>query len=246
MSAYGGIRLADAVLVRIADELRSRRVPMIMEHDIRRPLGATIRDAEVRSTPDGFKEVWIRFAVDAASWEEYQREAEEAGVAGGFSFAFSEPLATLDEHSDSGVTLELAADASHWQDEDLLSAGEALRPLGSVELARRYEFAHDPTAVVFLLIVLPIGLNLLSNALYDGLKRFVRQERPTVFHFRIQRGDEAVDARLETADADVLMRALGAFEQLAGPPPLLVWDDDQSQWVAFAGLAPVTPPSQDR
>ena len=250
MPAYGGVRLGEELLARIANEIRSGRVPMVMQHDIRRPLDATIRDAGVRPTPDGFSEVWIRFEVDAAAWNEYEQETKAAGVPGGFSFACSEPLASLEGPRDATVALELAADASHWSDEDLLSAGGALRTLGTVQVGRRYEFAHDPAAVVFLCVILPLGLGVLSNALYEGLKRFIRPRpttTPTVFHLRVQRGDQVVDARLETDDATVLHRALDAFEHLVGPQQLLVWNDEQGQWTPHpgGGASSTPPPSQE-
>ena len=55
---------------------------MLIEHDIRRPLNATVLDAEVRQRPDGYKEVWIRFTVDADTWAQFEEEVAASGGAG--------------------------------------------------------------------------------------------------------------------------------------------------------------------
>jgi hypothetical protein len=95
VSAYGGIQLDESVLQDIADAIRSGSLPMLIGHDIRRPLNPTILDAQVRQRPDGYKEVWIRFSVDANVWAEFEEELAASGAPGGFSFAFSEPIADL-------------------------------------------------------------------------------------------------------------------------------------------------------
>ena len=63
LSAYGGIRVDETVLHDLAEALRSGSLPMLLSHDIRRPLNAVVLDSEVRERPDGYKEVWIRFTV---------------------------------------------------------------------------------------------------------------------------------------------------------------------------------------
>ena len=60
---------------------------MLIGHDIRRPLNPTVLDAQVRQRPDGYKEVWIRFTVDADAWAQFEEELATSGAPGGFSFA---------------------------------------------------------------------------------------------------------------------------------------------------------------
>jgi len=113
----------------------------------------------------------------------------------------------------------------------LLAAAGKLRPLGTVSVGRRYEFAHDPAAVVVLQVVLPLAVGLAANALYDALRRFIRPERSTVFQFHVEHPGGVVDARLETSDAATLRSALNAFDQLVNPDSvLLVWDEAIEQW----------------
>lgn len=240
MEAYDGVRLADSVVEDIARRLRTEKTPMLVSHDIRRPLDTEILDAQVRATSDGFKEVWVRFTVDEAQWREFEREVQEAGAPGGFSFSASEPVTVLEAaEGASDVVLELAADASHWPDGILLSAGADLQTIGRVEVSRRYEFAIEPIAVVMLGVIGTVALGVLSNAIYDALKRFLRPNRPTVFHFRVQQGDRSAEARLETSDAAALQEAVRALQELFDPPrelaeppaALYVWDDQQARWV---------------
>jgi hypothetical protein len=88
----------------------------------------------------------------------------------------------------------------------LLTAANELRAVGSVSVGRSYQFALEPLAVVVLTLVLaPILTGLVTNALYDGLKRFLHPGKPTVFQFHVERENkDIVAARLETDDPDVL------------------------------------------
>lgn len=100
----------------------------------------------------------------------FQAELVAHGAPGGFSFSCAEPLAVIEATSEANGEIELAADASYWSDDDLMSAAEQLRGLGKVNVNRRYEFTYEPAAVVFLQLVLPVGLGVLSAAIYDALK----------------------------------------------------------------------------
>ena len=241
MEAYDGVQLAESVIEDIARRLRTEKTPMLVSHDIRRPLDAEILDAQVRATPDGFKEVWVRFTVDEAQWREFEREVQGSGAPGGFSFSASEPVTILEatEGTTSDIVLELAADASHWPDGTLFSAGADLQTVGRVEVSRRYEFAIEPNAVVVLGVMGTVALGVLSNAIYDALRRFLRPHRRTVFHFRVQQGDRTAEARLETSDAAALQEAVRALQALFEPPPALaeqppalyVWDAHQARWM---------------
>lgn len=233
VSAYGGVRVGESVLQDIARAIRSGSLPMLIGHDIRRPLNPTVLDAQVRQRPDGYKEVWVRFTVDADAWAQFEEELAATGGPGGFSFAASEPIADLPALSAESVALvALEADASHWSDEDLLTAAEDLRAVGPVHVGRRYQFAFEPLAVVILTFVLaPILTGLITNALYDGLKRFLRPERRTIFQFHVEREDgSVVDARLETDDPEVLQHAIGAFDRLVDSNQLNEWDEHEQTW----------------
>ena len=227
---------------------------MLIGHDIRRPLNPSILDVQVRQRPEGYKEVWIRFSVDADAWTQFEEERAASGAPGGFSFAFSEPIADLPPLAKESVApVAIEADASHWSDEDLLAAAEDLRAIGPVHVGRRYQFAFEPLAVVVLtLIVVPIVTGLITNALYDGLKRFLRRGQRTIFQFRVEREDgSSVDARLETDDPEVLRQAMGAFNQLVSADQLNEWNEDEQTWEDIqrsseAGQLPSTEAPLDR
>jgi hypothetical protein len=233
VSAYGGIQLDESVLHDIAEAIRSGSLPMLIGHDIRRPLNPTVLDAQVRQRPDGYKEVRIRFSVDADAWAQFEQELAASGAPGGFSFAFSEPIADLPPLASELVApVAIEADASHWSDEDLLAAAEDLRAIGPVHVGRRYQFAFEPLAVVVLtLVVAPIVTGLIANAISDGLKRFLRRGQRTIFQFRVEREDgSSVDARLETDDPEALQHAIGALNQLVNTDQLNEWNEKQQIW----------------
>lgn len=235
ISAYGGIQLDESVLHDIAEAIRSGSLPMLIGHDIRRPLNPSILDVQVRQRPDGYKEVWIRFSVNADTWAQFEEERAASGAPGGFSFAFSEPVADLPSLAKESVDpVAIEADASHWSDEDLLAAAEDLRAIGPVHVGRRYQFAFEPLAVVVVvltMIVAPIVTGLITNALYDSLKRFLRRGQRTIFQFRVEREDGSnIDASLETDDLEVLRHAIGAFNQLVNSDQLTEWNEDEQIW----------------
>ncbi|SRR6266498_2611926 len=247
--AYGGIQLDESALHDIAEAIRSGSLPMLIGHDIRRPLNPTVLDTQVRQRPDGYKEVWIRFSVDADAWAQFEAELAASGTPGGFSFAFSEPIADLPATAKESVApVALEADASHWSDEDLLAAAEDLRAIGSVHVGRRYQFAFEPLAVVVLTLALaPILTGLITNALYDGLKRFLRPGRHTIFQFRVEREDgRSADARLETDDPEVLRHAIGAFDRLVNPEQLNEWDEREQTWKPLQWCSGAGPPPTGR
>lgn len=232
LPAYGGVRISEKVLRDLAQAIRSGSLPMRIGHDIRRPLNPTVLDAKVRQRPDGYKEVWIRFSIDADEWAQFESERAATGAPGGFSFTCSERIAALPAlTAESAAPVALEADASHWSDEDLLAAAENLRAIGSVSVGRRYQFALEPIAIVALYILIPILTGLIANALYNGLQRFLRPGRPTTFQFHVERGDgNVVDARLETDDPEALRHAVAAFDRLMNPGQLNEWDQSEQTW----------------
>lgn len=88
LSVYGGIQVDETVLYDLAEAIRSGSFPMLIGHDIRRPLNSTILDSQVRQRSDGYKEVWIKFTVDAEPWAQFADEIAAVGAPGGFSYAF--------------------------------------------------------------------------------------------------------------------------------------------------------------
>ncbi len=235
--AYGEmIRLGDKVLEDLAEGLRSGTIRSLWQHDTRRPAAFRILDAGVRERPDGEREVWALADVDAEEWADYEASLKAQGAPGGLSFSGSEPLGELSsQSSENNVSLTLAADRGHWTDEEILAAAEALRSLGHVSIGRRFEFAHEPRAVVDLIFYLkdtglPILSGVAANVLYAALRRFLRRDKPTIFHFEIEDKDRRIRGYLETKDESVLKRAIDAFEGLAARATA-TWDDDEGLWI---------------
>ena len=231
LTAYGGVQLAPAVLDRMAESLRSGQIPMQADHDMRRPLFATVLQAEVRDTPDGYAGVWVELEVDSDEWAELEREHLARGHPGGFSFSGAVPVATVEPLASApAVVIRLAADAAFWDDDDLLAAGRALNAAGRIDLSRRYAFAFDPTPIVVVMLAMDVGVGVIANALYDGLRRFILPDRRTTFEFQVKRKDERIKARLETNDPEAMRKALDTFDAYVNPDQLNVWDDEHGQW----------------
>jgi hypothetical protein len=71
----------------------------------------------------------------------------------------------------------------------------------------------------------------ITNALYDGLKRFLRPGKSTIFQFYVERKDKSeVTAWLETDDPDVLRHVISAFDRLVNPNQLNEWDEHEQMW----------------
>lgn len=73
-------------------------------------------------------------------------------------------------------------------------------------------------------------MSVAGSAIYDGLKHFLKRERPTIFHFRVSRLDEIAEGHLETSDEEVLQSAIAAMEQLGRGGRRFEWDDESAEW----------------
>jgi len=234
------VQLGEQVLKDLAEGLRTGTMRSLWQHDIRRPSAFQILDAGVRQRGDGVREVWALADVDADEWAQHQAELAAAGAPGGMSFSGSEPLGELSSQSpDDALSLNLAADRGHWTDEEILAAAEELRSLGPVSVGRRFEFAHDPRAVVDLWLAWknygePIVLGAGGNFLFAALRRFLRLDKPTIFHLTIEEENRTIHGHLETHDTDVLKRAIDALAQLAsrdeGAGPA-TWTEPEGLWL---------------
>ena len=65
LPAYGDVRIDDSVLDGFAEDLLAGRIPMFVQHDLRRPMDAKIFESAVRPTPtatrtSGFASRWTR------------------------------------------------------------------------------------------------------------------------------------------------------------------------------------------
>lgn len=228
---YGGVQLADSVLDQIAGALRAGELPMLIGHDLRRPLTSRVLDAAVRERPDGFKEVWARIVVDRRSWEEYERDRDAAGAPGGFSFSATEPLRALPAANPAETSeIMLAGDAAHWTDAELIGAAEDFAGLGCVAVARRYQFAQGPEAVLVLQVALPILTSIVGTAAYEALKKLWRKHPTTVLHLHVEDDGREVVAHLETTDPSGLDAAVRSIESaLQSRPDVLFWDGKRWQ-----------------
>jgi hypothetical protein len=81
--------------------------------------------------------------------------------------------------------VQITSDAGHFEDDLRDEVAEALRPYFNVKSGRLYQFAESPPAKVIiefgvplLIFIQSVGINVLSSALWDGLKLFLQEKKP--------------------------------------------------------------------
>jgi hypothetical protein len=239
--AYGGIALGDNVLQDLAASLRGNSIPLVTNHDRRRPIDGRCIDAQVRDRDDGYREVWALLDVDEEAWRAFEAERDAAGAPGGMSFSGSVPLGTYGPEGATAddAVIAIAADMATFSQDEIVAAATELGQIGIVAAGERFEFAHDPQQVVDFSIqfsvLVPLGVSIAANIITLALARFLRPQRPTIFHFHIHRQDSTITGRVETSDRRVLERSIEALEELAAcdpSPGAIQWDDEGIHWRA--------------
>ncbi|MQY28465.1 hypothetical protein NRB56_40490 [Nocardia sp. RB56] len=205
--------LDESALDQIADALATGTTPMNFNHDPGRQLEVQNVTAGVEQLDDGHRAAWAEFDVDADDWAAIQNEIKEQGAPGGFSIAFFEHLAGIS----GGADFQIAADASYYTDDEILSAASGLPSTHTVEFSRIHQLSALPDAAIFLKygasVLLAIPANILAAILYDSAKRFLpSRSHRNVFKFERREADGATTkAHIVTSDPEELRRAIEAF-----------------------------------
>jgi hypothetical protein len=80
-------------------------------------------------------------------------------------------------------------------------------------------------------VVVPIIVGLVTNAIYDRLKKCLRPGRRIRFQFCIEGNlQKPIDAILETDDHEELWLALSALNRACEPGGFYEWDDLRQDW----------------
>jgi hypothetical protein len=228
ISAYGGFRLPREKLEELAQALGSQSVPMRLFHDAREPVYVENVIPEVRERPDGEYELWVEFDVEEEGWAKYEAERNALGGPGGLSFTITQTIA--ESKTQSGpVSVVVAADASHFSDDQIMAAAHEFSDGATVKACRLYQFSVVPTALVLFQFLLQEGAQvppgLFSIWLYDALRRIKRpgQASPAV-NLEVIEGDRKVTAIIPVAtDLPVAEKAIAAWESIAGQHGTYEW-----------------------
>ena len=165
--------------------------------------------------------------------------AEFAGFSVGVVEAYMEA-----QGDSSKPFVQITSDAGHFEDDLRDEVAEALRPYFNVKSGRLYQFAESPPAKVIiefgvplLIFIQSVGINVFSNALWDGLKLFLQEKQAkvaklTYFVFTMRRADGTqVRCFLRTADSKVLKHALDKMTEIANSPgSALNYDEEHDRW----------------
>jgi hypothetical protein len=237
--AYGGFQLDESHLHQIAEAMGNGSVSMQYNHDLTRPSSAVIITTGVESTEDGHLAAWVEFDVDEDEWELFEQEKQAVGATGGMSFSSTETFATRGE---SPYDIEIAADASYFGDDLIVSAAEETLPGElSIELARLYQFSWTPDPKVLVDIAAQILMsmpgNLLSAYLYDFANRLrtklAGQPQQPIFELRVRRTPvrQSTKIKLVATDSDELRQAMREIpEILRMEGQTSYWDSSANRW----------------
>jgi hypothetical protein len=253
--AYGGVRLADAVLDQIAAAMRAGTMPVVVNHDVLQDLGARCVNVVVVELPDGFKAVDAELDVDARAWDIFEAATIAAGAPGGMSFTASTSIGELSARDDlAGGELAITADAGHFTDADIAAAATELVSVGPVKVQRLYQFSHAPACRVIVEYVhasggldgaaaaLSVGLSVAAAAIYDCLKRLLPQRsravralnQPAQIEIHLVEDDRDRPPQklvIQSDDLAVVKRALDHLAAVDGEPgAVAAWDDDRAVW----------------
>lgn len=236
--AYGGIRLSLSILQALADKTNRGELPITWNHDARRPVRVANVAAGVRRRGDGEFEAWVSYDVDETEWARFRAECEALSAPGGFSFTMGVPI-EIDGTSedDRPALVKLAADAAHYSSDDLRAAAAGSSDV-RVQPQELFQFGAEPLARVIIDLLpgflIAIPPNVVSNYLYDLLRRFVpsRSGSPSIFEIRITETPERISKTLylETSDRKTLRRAINRFgEALETDSPLVEIDTNENE-----------------
>lgn len=239
LPAYGGIRLAESAIRQLADQLATGSARMTYQHDPVRPMNCMNVTAGVEKTEDGEFAAWIECDVDEDEWQLYDEELQTAGAPGGWSFS------TVDNFARRGqppYDMEIAADASYFADDFLLTAaGESLPDGLTITLGRLYQFSWIPDPKILIGIaqttLTSIPANLLSSYLYDFAQKFKTKlssdSRMPTFEMHVQRRprSKTTTIKITTTDDHGLRQAMESVpEILRQEGKTAYWDDTNHRW----------------
>lgn len=201
ISAYGGIRLSDAAAEQFAAQLRTGTVPMTINHHSDRVIGASNIDAYTERREDGYLNVTIEFDVPEEDWGAVLEEIELGGTPGGFSFT------TLEEISrPKNAVIEVAADAHHFTDDDILAMAASFANSYPTRTARAYQFSFIPDASIYITfaasVLAELPSDVLASVIIDACKSLVHPKRETIFNFSVRKHGDRLSAKLRIVAHD--------------------------------------------
>ncbi len=241
VAAYGGLQLSREVLVDLAQSLRDGSLPMMLDHDRRRPLRSVVLDSGVRARADGHEEAWAEILVDAAQWTAFEQQLEEAGAPGGMSFSMSTPL--LDSNDRSSAAISISADAHHFTKESIVQVATELSERGelTVEPCHYFQFGADPLPKVIFEYAVALWAamppELLGAYLYDSMRRLIRvrkttPEPATTFEFHASGKGKKREFKgvLQTNSEEVALEAIKQFGTLLRDEGAFEFRPDSGRW----------------
>jgi hypothetical protein len=199
---FGGVQLTEEALHELAKALSAGKVPMLADHDPRKPIEASILVAEVRPTERGSLGVWIEV------------EVPEGAVDGMRGFSYGAAMSVLRVGPEDAPPVGLFVDPSRATEAEIEQAADALAAVGlRVEAGVYLQFALSPEAVIVLSIALEALISIGASAIWDGIKKLVHPGESTELRFQLERADgEKITALVRTTDPGV---AQTAIEELA-------------------------------
>jgi hypothetical protein len=263
LDAYGGHKHPDGLLKLLAAAVRANQLPMVIDHDVTRPLDREVLDAKVIKLEDGHEAVEVLMDVDADGWAEYQAQLGEAGVPGGMSFTFSKPWAELfKEDSDVTARLSIYGDPEHFTDEAIEAAGERLIEVGPTKVGALYQFSsvttcrivieyvHSAGGIEGAAILLQVAIQSASTAIVEAAKYLLSHRRKTsdgtpAIELRVVDAGSQRSFSVQTEDASAFERSVAALPGVVEALESAKWDDKRGLWLPVERRTRPVPARED-
>lgn len=208
------VRIPEQELYQIAEHIRSGRIPIRVDHDPRKRLYPHILQAEVYPTEHGTLALRVMYELS-------DEDAEACEGKCGFSISLTEPFRLPDVCSRGDKPLlTLVVGSSHFDDDTFETAVRELVLYFSLDTRYLHRFSPLPPPQVIVDIGVSAAGGVISStivlALVAACKKFLKSKdgQQTIITFK--KGETEV--RLQTADAEVLQKAIEkAFELQSAP-----------------------------
>lgn len=257
VEAYGGMRFDREFLESAAASIKSRGLPMHLEHHRARPIRTRSFDAFVGTRPDGIHALLFTFEIhpDDAHW---------ATALGRFSAMMTSPIGRSSDYlKPDAPQISISADHAWFEDESILETESAIQAAGvpretiSAERALQFSFVPDPQIFVGIAVDLLTGIG--SSAIWEAVLSLFRSRRvppggdagkPTIINITLIDGEASLTAVVETGSESVALRALDSIDGLVRSvrdsaaqsgssahtgsqvpqTSTVVWDDNSRAW----------------
>ena len=233
-------RVPDEVVYAAAEALQEGWLALQLDDDDRISVPAKVIAAEAREVEPGILGVWAEY------------ELPDGAMKGrtGLSISYSTVEDARPAEVESSDTVRLYADATHYSEDEIAAAAEAMAVAVNVEFGPLYRFhLVEPPKVI-----LELGWEVVEDedivaALSSGVRKLLAVDPSTMTDLRFDvvdtAGGRTTRALARTDDPDVAASAIESLYKLAERPPLAEFDPAWGEWWVHADSEPGRRPERE-